>query len=662
MTRPPAASRCPSLLAGLAMATSLLSLGVLAPARASAQQATAELHGRVVLGSDSVPVAGLRVILHGITGDSGAALDSAETDRNGGFAFTLRGDTASTVFLVAVHYDDVLYLGQPIQEVAPPEPYVIQVFPSLTVGQPDTVPITHRSLVVTYGDGDARVLDAIELDNPGDSTLVGAGSGGSAWRVALPQGARDPQAMSGGMFPGGIRFESGFAYLDPSLRPGTYQVVLQYRIASGEAPRLTPVHPTQQLEVLWSGTDRMMAGAGFQVGEPVSFHGDTYRALVANFIPAGRSVSLELLGGRSRKAAWLFIVAGLLLAAGAVLTWRRGGVGRAAAVVALLLFAGPAVHPVRAATPRSSRTPADSIRLRDDLGRTVRLSGPPRRIVSLVPAVTELLFALHAGSRLVGRTRYGVHPPAARSIPSVGEGIRPSVESVAARQPDLVILYAGVENRTTIRELARLDIPTLAVHHDRFSDLYRNLGRLGVLTGDREGADSLAARIRCQLRRVSRVTAVAPRRSVYVDVWENPPYTVGSGSYLDSLVTVAGGRNVFGDLSGPSPRVSIEAIAARDPDVVVVPAVAGSGRTPPADRPAWRAVPAVARGSVRTVDGGLLDRLGPRVGEAAGVLAEAIHPELSGALRGAAARSPCGPAGAGSAALPGSAPPRAPPG
>ncbi len=266
-------------------------------------------------------------MLHAITGDSGAALDSAVTGRDGSFSFTLSGDSARTIFLVAVRYDSVLYLGSPIRAMVPPEPYVVNVFPSRAVASPDTFPITRRSLVLTYDGDGARVLDAIELDNGGDTTLVGSGSGQGAWRVALPEGAVDPQALQGDMFPGGVRFVAGYALLDPSLRPGANQVLLQYRLPSDRPPRFTTVHPLQRLEVLWSGTDRVLFGGGMTPAEPVSFHGDTYRALVANFVPGGSPLALQIQGGHSRTAAWLFIVAGLLLAAGAFVSWRRLGGG-----------------------------------------------------------------------------------------------------------------------------------------------------------------------------------------------------------------------------------------------------------------------------------------------------------------------------------------------
>ncbi|MFW6193343.1 MAG: cobalamin-binding protein [Gemmatimonadota bacterium] len=282
----------------------------------------------------------------------------------------------------------------------------------------------------------------------------------------------------------------------------------------------------------------------------------------------------------------------------------------------------------------SAPAAADTVTLTDDLDRRVSLPAPARRIVSLVPAATEILFALGAGDRVVGRTRYGVHPEAARGVQSVGEGMRPSTELVAARDPDLVILYAGEANRSTVRELERLELRTLAMEHDTFGDLYRAIERLGTVTGRSEPAARLSERIRCEIAAVGSAVAGAPRPRVYYDVWGDPPITVGRDSYLDSLVSVAGGENVFGDLPGPSPRVSLEAIVSRAPDVVVWPRTGSSAEgSRPGDRAGWGSLDAVAAGEVRSVDGDLLHRLGPRIGEAARELAAALHPERSDLVR-----------------------------
>lgn len=250
---------------------------------------------------------------------------------------------------------------------------------------------------------------------------------------------------------------------------------------------------------------------------------------------------------------------------------------------------------------------------------------PPRRIVSLIPAATEILFAIGAGDRLVGRTRWGVHPPEARSVPDVGDGVRPSIEAVLARDPDLVVLFEGPDTRAAAERLEALGVPTMSLRHNSIADLDRNIRRLGDAVGCPVSADRLAGRIHEDLAAIAESVGESPAPRVYYDVWPDPPMTVGRGSFLDSLITLAGGRNVFGDLEPPAPTVSLEAIVHRDPDLVIR-AAASSADPPLAVRPGWRAIPAVAEERIVAVDADLLGRLGPRVGDAARALAAAIHP------------------------------------
>lgn len=302
--------------------------------------------------------------------------------------------------------------------------------------------------------------------------------------------------------------------------------------------------------------------------------------------------------------------------------------------------------------PASAGVPAaDTLVLEDDLGRTVRLAAPPERIVSLIPATTEIFFALDAGSRVVGRTRYGTHPPAAAEVPDVGPGMRPSLEMVMDREPDAVVLYAGAANRATVDRLESLGVSVLALGHDTLEDLVRNVRRLGRLTGREAEARKLVDGLRCRLEAVASVTGEVPPRRVYYEVWSDPPVTVGAGSYLDSLLTVAGARNVFGDLEAPSPRVSLESVVSRDPELVIVPRRSGGeAATPPSRRPGWKALEAIRQGRIREVDGDLVHRLGPRIGEAAAALAVAVHPELASRLTISALEEACGSATPGGSA------------
>ncbi len=269
----------------------------------------------------------------------------------------------------------------------------------------------------------------------------------------------------------------------------------------------------------------------------------------------------------------------------------------------------------------------DTIVLTDDLDVRVTLQEPASRIVSLVPAATEILFAIGAGDRLVGRTRFDRHPQEVLAVPSVGDGVRPSVELIVALEPDLVILFAGPDSRRAADELRRIGVPVLAVRHNTLTDLYRNIGRLGQVTGSSGPSERLSATIREDLESVREATGRLLRRTVYYDAWWQPPITIGRGSYLDSLITLAGGRNVFGDLQRPSPQVSLEAIAAREPEIILYPVHRGvEGRAPVSERPGWHILEAVQSGRVRVFDGELVVRLGPQVAAAVRELARAIHP------------------------------------
>jgi ABC-type Fe3+-hydroxamate transport system substrate-binding protein len=261
---------------------------------------------------------------------------------------------------------------------------------------------------------------------------------------------------------------------------------------------------------------------------------------------------------------------------------------------------------------RGDHVPArDGLAATDDAGRRVTLAAPARRIVSLLPSFTEILFAIGAGDRLVGRTTWCDYPPAALAVPSVGDGMPPSVEAVAARRPDLVVLYRSGPNVTAAEQLERLGIRTVLLDLNRLEELGPAARRLGALTGRGAAADSLA-RVMDSL--VSEPPPPSTRSLVFI-VWDNPPIVIGAGSYLDRLAALAGARNLFHDVGSPSAQVSIETIAARDPDFV---AILSDSAVPPryAARPEWRVVRAVRDARFLFLPGQLFGRPGPRAAEA----------------------------------------------
>jgi ABC-type Fe3+-hydroxamate transport system substrate-binding protein len=259
----------------------------------------------------------------------------------------------------------------------------------------------------------------------------------------------------------------------------------------------------------------------------------------------------------------------------------------------------------------------------DDFGEPLPLGDPPRRIVSLSPTTTELLFALGAGDRLVGRTRWDLFPPAARAVPDLGDGIRPSIELLLAARPDLVILYASNDNRDAARALRAAGIRVVALRIDSIAEFFRTAEILGAVTGRPGPARAVVDSVSRSLEQVRAATAGLPRPTVFFHAYENPLLTIGAGSYLSELIDIGGGRNVFGDLPGPSPQVSFEEVLRRNPDrVLVSPVTAAELRA----SPRWRLLPAVRDDRVLVMDTTLVGRPGIRLGEAAWSLAELLHP------------------------------------
>ncbi len=237
---------------------------------------------------------------------------------------------------------------------------------------------------------------------------------------------------------------------------------------------------------------------------------------------------------------------------------------------------------------------------------------PARRIVSLLPSFTEILFAIGAGDRVVGRTQWCDYPPAALSVPSVGDGLPPNIEAVMARRPDLVVLYNAGPNVTAAKQLERAGIQTVLIDLNRLEDLGPAARTLGRLTGLEQRADSLAAAMDSLSLDRPRPPSTA---SLAFVVWDNPPIIIGHGSYLDQLAAQAGARNVFADIAAPSAQVSLETIVARDPQWIAV--LSDSGTVPAfAQRREWRAVRAVRDGHFLLLAGSLFGRPGPRSGEA----------------------------------------------
>lgn len=280
-------------------------------------------------------------------------------------------------------------------------------------------------------------------------------------------------------------------------------------------------------------------------------------------------------------------------------------------------FARLALALLLTACGRPADRPSGPISVTDDAGRQVSLAAPARRIVSLAPSSTELLFALGAGAHVVGRTTWCKYPPEAEAVPAVGDGINPNIEAVAARDPDLVVLYRSALNATAADQFERLGIPAVILAQDRLADVARDARLLGRLTGTDSAGDSLAVALE------TTAGQVPPRATIKLAfvVWDNPLTVIGAGSFLDELARLAGASNVFADITAPSAAVSLETLAARDPDVIAIIVEGASTALPGyATRREWQAVRAVRDRRFVRLSGELFGRPSPRAPEAIAAL------------------------------------------
>lgn len=285
-----------------------------------------------------------------------------------------------------------------------------------------------------------------------------------------------------------------------------------------------------------------------------------------------------------------------------------------------------------AATPASSAL----LRVRDQTGRWLTMPSLPRRIVSLVPSVSEALFAIGAEDRLVGVTDFCDYPPAARRKARVGGMLAPSLETIVALQPDMVIATTAGNREETFDQLARLGIAVYLVNPTRLADVLDLITRLGALTDRDAAAAALTASLAARIKAVAdRVAALRHPRVLYV-LWPDPLIVPARATLVSEVLALAGADSVTAHAGEGYPRVSLEAAVSGAPEVIVL--ASHSGNQGPMAREKWTQfseLPAVKSGRIHTVSGDVFHRYGPRVVDGLEELAQLIHPE---ALKSAAPR------------------------
>ncbi|HLG44491.1 MAG TPA: cobalamin-binding protein [Nitrospirales bacterium] len=265
----------------------------------------------------------------------------------------------------------------------------------------------------------------------------------------------------------------------------------------------------------------------------------------------------------------------------------------------------------------------------DDLGRRVYLAKPPRRIVSLAPSVTEILFAVGLDAEVVGVTAFCDFPPQAKAKPKIGAST-PNLEAVLGLKPDLVVGNKDFIRPDALAKLEQLRVPVFILAPKSVEDILLHIGTVGRLVGHDKEARAVVQGLRDRVGDLRhRMASTRPVRVFYV-VNSDPLISVGSGSFIHQLLELAGGENIVGRAATPYPKVSLEEVIRRDPEVIIFPVGTSEG-IPEAEQQRWRkwtSLSAVAQNRLHQIRGDLVNRSGPRVIEGIEELAKIFHPGL----------------------------------
>jgi iron complex transport system substrate-binding protein len=265
----------------------------------------------------------------------------------------------------------------------------------------------------------------------------------------------------------------------------------------------------------------------------------------------------------------------------------------------------------------------------DVLGRQVALDQVPQRIVTLAPSLTEIVYFLGLGDRVVGVTEFSSYPPKAASKPKVGSYVSLNAEKIISLSPDLVIGTADGNQPRVVDLLEKAGIPVFVVNPRNLREVIETVVDIGRVCGATDRAAALAEGLSARVDRIVSMTAALDQPVVFLQVNAKPIMTVNGSTYSSDLIRLAGGLNMARDEPITYPRISVEAVIKRRPEVIIVSSMERGGDFEAIQR-RWLAlpmIPAAKNGRVHLVDSDLIDRPSPRVVDGLEILARLIHPE-----------------------------------
>jgi len=302
-------------------------------------------------------------------------------------------------------------------------------------------------------------------------------------------------------------------------------------------------------------------------------------------------------------------------------------------VLVMVITVGIALS-VSACSAEDIATNNDSIQITDQAGRTVTLNGTPQRIISIAPANTEILFALGLDDKIVGVTNYCNYPEEALNKEKVGGFSTPNIEKIIALEPD-VVFAAPIHEAQIIPQLENLGLTVIALTPTTIDETYDAIKLVGNITGVQETADALVNDMKTSIDAVANLVAKLSdeeKPNVFYIVWHDPLMTAGGNTLPGQLIDLAGGKNIFTELSD-YPTVSLESLIYREPNIIIAGTSMGSGGNAPLE---WaqsetrlQGTEAREEGKVFSINTDLTGRFGPRIVDALEEMLWLIHPELA---------------------------------
>jgi iron complex transport system substrate-binding protein len=267
-----------------------------------------------------------------------------------------------------------------------------------------------------------------------------------------------------------------------------------------------------------------------------------------------------------------------------------------------------------------------ALSVQDDSGKRIELNAPAQRIISLAPHVTEQLYAIGAGDKIVGAVEYSDYPEAAKHLPRVGGYTRLDLEQILTLQPDLIVGWQSGNNTQQLERLETMGFTVYRSEPRRLDDIAEGMSRLGVLTGTPQQAQQQADHFRQGVEALRHSTQGKTARSVFYQIWNRPLMTVNGEHLINDVITLCGGRNIFAGLPVLTPKVSEEAVIAADPEVIIA---SGMGQERPEWLEDWRQWPqmkAVKNNALYSIDPNIIQRATPRLLEGVAVICRLLDP------------------------------------